>query len=94
MLLGISSRSRKHACPYCVGTISLKVGTLRTFGNMVEWFGKFESAGLKMKDMQLFKNVIHKSLITGCPETTVLSTVPLPELHLLMGLVNWALELV
>ena len=60
---------------------------------MAEWFGKYESAGLKMKDMQLFKNVIHKSLITGCPETTVLSTVPLPELHLLMGLVNWALEL-
>ena len=46
-----------------------------------------------MKDMQLFKNVIHESLITGCPETTVLSTTPLQKLHLFMGLVNWALEL-
>ena len=27
------------------------------------------------------------------PETTILSDVPLPELHLLMGVVNWAVEL-
>ena len=32
-------------------------------------------------------------LLKGEPDKTILSVVPLPELHLLMGLVNWALEL-
>ena len=27
VLLGISSHSGKHACPYCEGTISLELGT-------------------------------------------------------------------
>ena len=45
-----------------------------------------------MKDMQKFKNVIHPSLLKRDPGTSVLSVVPPPELHLLMGAVNWALE--
>ena len=43
--------------------------------------------------MQHFKNVINQCLLKGDPDTTILSAVPLPELHLLMGLVNWALLL-
>ena len=45
-----------------------------------------------MKDMQKFKNVIHPSLLRGQPGCSVLSAVPPPELHLLMGAVNWGLE--
>ena len=38
--------------------------------------------------MQLFKNVIHPCLIKACPEELVGEKLPLPELHLLMGVVN------
>ena len=55
VILGILSHSGYHACPYCYGTMSLQVGTMRTFRNMAEWFEKFKSAGLHMKYMQLLK---------------------------------------
>ena len=42
--------------------------------------------------MQHFKNVINESLLKGYSDTTILSVIPLPELHLLMGLVNWAVK--
>lgn len=46
-----------------------------------------------MKKMQNYKNVINECLVKGEPAKTILSAVPLVELLLLMGLVNWALEL-
>ena len=41
-----------------------------------------------MKKMQFFNNVVHPSLIRGDAEKLVLLSVPPPELHLLMGVVN------
>ena len=46
-----------------------------------------------MTKMQHFKNQINESLLRGPEDTTILSSLPPPELHLLMGLVNWVLEL-
>jgi hypothetical protein len=89
---GISSHSGKFACPYCEGEMTLQLARLRTFGNLAERFAEYEAAGSKKKDMMKFKNVIHKCLMKGDPDTTILSAIPLPELHLLMGLVNWGLE--
>ena len=45
------------------------------------------------RNQKNYTNVIHPSLLKGDPEQTILSTIPLPELHLLMGVVNWALVL-
>ena len=42
--------------------------------------------------MQEFKNVINESLLKEDSDTKILSVIPLPELHLLMGLVNLAVE--
>ena len=41
-----------------------------------------------MKKMQFFNNAVHPSLIRGDAEKLVLLSVPPPELHLLMGVVN------
>ena len=46
------------------------------------------------KKMQYFKNVIHPCLVRGLPEQEVGEVLPLPELHLLMGAVNWGYQLV
>ena len=68
--------------------MTMEGGELRTFGSLEQ----LEAAGSKMKAMQKFKNVIHPSLLKRDPGTSVLSVVPPPELHLLMGAVNWGLE--
>ena len=89
---GISSHSGKFACPYCEGEMTLQSARLRTFGNLAERYAEYEAAGSNKKNMMHFKNVIHKCLMKGDPDTTIMSAIRLPELHLLMGLVNWALE--
>ena len=90
-LLGISSHSGKFSCCYCTGEMKLECGELRTFGSLAKRNAEFASKGSKMKDMQKYKNVIHPSLLRGEPGSTVLSAVPPPELHLMMGAVNWGL---
>ena len=92
-LLSISSHSGKFACPYCDGAMTLESGNLRTFSSLAENYNKFKADGQNMKNMQKYANVINECLLMGEPNKTILSAVPLPELHLLMGLVNWALEL-
>ena len=87
-LLGISSHSGKFSCPYCTGEMSLESGELRTFGSLAQSYAQFVAGGSKLKDMQKYKNVIHPSLLRREPGCTVLSAVPPPELHLLMGAVN------
>jgi hypothetical protein len=54
---------------------------------------KYKDAGSDKKNMQHFRNVINESLLKCDSDATILSAIPLPELHLLMGLVNWAVEL-
>ena len=91
-VLGISSHSGKFACPYCEGAMTLQSGVLRTFGSLARRLASFEAGGSKMKQMQRHKNVIHKCLLDGDPNSFILFTIPLPELHLLMGVVNWGVE--
>ena len=101
-LLGISSHSGKHACPFCEGEMSLEVGQLRTFGNLNFWHNKLKEDAEKSRNpesfikrnMKNYMNVVNECMLRGDPETTILSTIPLPELHLLMGTVNWALVLI
>jgi len=100
-LLGISSHGGKHACPYCEAEMSLTLGTLRTFGNLDEWHQKLLDDASKSRNPETFikrhqkqyKNVVHKCMLTGEPDSPILFSIPLPELHLMMGLVNWALVL-
>ena len=100
-LLGISSHSGKYACPYCEAPMSLELGALRTYGRLEEWYTKLQEDAARSRNPETFvkrnqkhyMNVVHPSLLKGDPETTILSDVPLPELHLLMGVVNWAVEL-
>ena len=101
VLIGLSSHSARHACPYCEGEMTLEVGTLRTFGRLADWHNKLQQDAANSRNLATFiqrnqknyTNVIHPSLLKGDPEQTILSTIPLPELHLLMGVVNWALVL-
>ena len=100
-LLGISSHSGKYACPYCEAPMSLELGALRTYGRLDEWYTKLQEDAARSRNPETFikrnqknyMNVVHPCLLKGDPKTTILSDVPLPELHLMMGAVNWACEM-
>ena len=102
VLLGISSHSGKFGCAYCEGEMTLELGVLRTFGSLADWHRKLMEDAGRSRNRESFikrrqkdyKNVIHPSLLKGEPEKTILSSIPLPELHLLMGVVNWSVEFI
>ena len=86
--LGISKHGGKYACYICEGPSTLKSGKLRTFGSLHAHYTAYTLAGSVPKTMQNYKNVINKCLVEGKPEELVGEQIPLPELHLLIGVVN------
>nr|XP_047129473.1 uncharacterized protein LOC105843228 [Hydra vulgaris] len=89
ILLGISTHGGKYSCPWCDGEAVLKSGNLRSFGDIDNCFRQYADAGFPEKQMMNFKNVVKPCLIkVDDPKKLVISVIPLPELHLLMGLVN------
>ena len=86
--LGISKHGGKYVCYICEGPSTLKSGKLRTFGSLHAHYTAYTLAGSVPKTMQNYKNVINKCLVEGKPEELVGEQIPLPELHLLIGVVN------
>ena len=95
ILLGISGHGGKFACCFCYGECNLVSGPLRTFRHLQEQYRMYEAAGFPTKQMQLFYNVIHPCLLNiadlDSPISTIISQ---PELHYLIGVVNWIFKLV
>ena len=92
-ILSISSRGDKYACSFCSGPCTLKSDPLRTFGHLNEKYNQYQATGAKPKKMKEFSNVIQPCLTVADPEKLVMNEHPLPELHLLMGVVNHLIEL-
>ena len=89
LFLGLSSHSGAHACIYCEGTMSLEPGLPRTFSRIIQQHASYEEAGAIKADMAKFANCIRPCLMTvPDPSVTVLSVIPIPELHVMMGGVN------
>ena len=85
---GLSKHGGKYACYVCDGCSNLKSGKLRTFGSLHNHYQAYKTAGSKPKDMKTLKNVINECLIDGESEELVGEKHPLPELHLLIRVVN------
>ena len=72
-LLGLSSHSGKHACPYCEGEMTLTLGVLRTFRSLQFWHQKLmEDAGQSRnpedfikKNQKNYMNVVNESMLTS-----------------------------
>ena len=92
-ILGISSHGGKYACSFCSGPSTLKSGPLRTFGHLKEKYEQYQAAGAKPNKMKEFSNVIQPCLTVADPGKLVMDVHPLPELHLLMGVVNHLIKL-
>ena len=93
ILLGLSGHGGKYSCIYCEAPKGLEYGRIRTYGRIQECYSNYQKSGANKKNMKDYANVIHPALIQMDTEASVLESVPLPELHLLMGAVNHKLEL-
>ena len=95
ILLGISGHGGKFACCFCYGECNLVSGPLRTFRHLEEQYRMYEAAGFPTKQMQLFYNVIHPCLLNVVNlDSTISTIISQPELHYLIGVVNWIFKLV
>jgi len=89
ILVGMQSGSAKHPCVYCESARPFdSKGLLRTLGRLRKLAQDFEDSGGDKKDAQDYLNVIFSPLIEGADEEFILDILPIPELHLLIGIVN------
>ena len=63
-------------------------GTLRTFGLLKRRHAAFVAAGSKLKNAKMFANVINRCLLPYDDQKTVISQIPPPPLHMLIGAVD------
>ena len=87
-VLGISSHGGKYSCAFCDGPSTLQSGNLRTFRDLRLNYEAYQAAGANPSQMKKFANVIQPCLISAPEKEKVISVVMLPQLHLMMGVVN------
>ena len=66
----------------------MKAGKPRMFGNMRNRYEQFMASGEDLKNASKYANVIHLPLLKEEDSASIISTMPSPELHILMGGVN------
>ena len=82
LFTGLSSHSGTHACLYCEGVMDLKAGAPRSFSSLITRHADFVTAGAILKDAPKFANCVRPCLLTvPDPRVSVLSVIPIPELH-------------
>ena len=87
IICGLQSSSSTFPCPYCESPRPFTTeGILRTLGRIKKLYRSFIASGKKLKDAKDFLNVIHMPLITGDDDTEIIELLPIPELHLLLGI--------
>ena len=90
ILCGLQAHSSSHPCSWCsIDFTNLeKAGALRTLGSLRESYKSFLSAGSILAKAKHTGNVVHPPFLSGANGTLILDILPLPELHLLVGVVN------
>ena len=89
IMVGKSSGSPKHGCPFCSACSPyLENGTLYTLADLLDFHQKFVNSGSNSKTQKNFDNVTNPPLITSPVETQIIEILCVPELHLLLGVVE------
>ena len=95
IILGLSGHGGKYACAFCYGECNLVSGPIQTFRHLQEQLTMFQKAGCPQKKMQLYYNVVNTCLINVLDlDAPISSIIAHPELHYLIGIVNWIFNLI
>ena len=92
VLLGLSDHGGKHTCIYCEAPKEPEVGTIRTFAGLIKLAEAYKDAGSNPLNMKDLKNVVNVPLLKVDNDQPMWHVVPIPELHCMMGGVNYKLE--
>ena len=89
VLCGLQGHSSSYPCIYCTGKKPWDgPGDVRTLGGIKEQVRKFLNAPNSKKIPKDFFNCVNPPLIEGDDEDRIIDILPLPELHLLLGVTN------
>jgi hypothetical protein len=89
IIVGIQSASATFPCPWCEGKAPwIEPAQLRTIARIKQLASEYEKAGKSNKEANKFFNCVNPPLLNGDDNATILSLVPPPELHLLLGITN------
>ena len=87
IVVGIQSGSSTYPCAYCESARPFDVeGMLRTLGRLRKLAEDFKNSGSNKKDAKDYKNAINEPLFEGDDCTQILDILPIPELHLHIGI--------
>ena len=89
-LTGKASGQPKFGCPFCNTGVpyNKEEYDLYTLGDLEDWHESYIQAGSKHTLQQNFQNVINPPLLHGPRDKRVLGHLNIPELHLLIGIVD------
>jgi hypothetical protein len=89
IVIGIQSYGSTYPCAWCESTGTLTTdGQERTLGRIRQQVAAYRNAGSILKSAKSFYNCIHPPLIAGDNSDTILSKIPPPELHIMLGVTN------
>ncbi len=89
LCVGIQPHGASHPCAYCHWRRDTDVeAEFRTFEGIASWHAAWVAAGRKKLQLPKFFNCHAKPLPMFPAKGRVIDHAPLPELHLLLGIVN------
>ena len=98
--LGLQGYSSTFCCPHCVKKrpysrhVSAEKRTLgRIRQKSREFRQKLESGEVTWEDAKNFESCVHEPLFDAPDQTLILDLIPIPELHLMLGITNKILKL-
>ena len=89
ILVGKSGGNAKFGCPFCSASFPYhKKSQLYCLNDLLELHNKYVESGANPKKQQDFQNCVKISLIAAESDQIILGLLAVPELHLLIGVVD------
>ena len=94
IICGKAAGNPTHGCVYCSAARPyLTPGKLYTVGDLKRLHQQFLAAGAKTKEQRLWDNVVNEPLLQAEDSELILDLLPIPQLHILLGIVDKLLTL-
>ena len=88
-IVGKQCAASKHPCPFCPSSTPALIKEKEyTLGELLEWNQKYVEAGSILKSAKEFSNCVQKPLITGNSGDCLIDKLNIPELHIILGVVD------
>ena len=95
IICGKAAGNPTHGCVYCSAARPyLTPGSLYTLADLKEKYRQYLDAGEDKKKQRNFDNVVNEPLLQADDSALILDLLPIPQLHILLGVVDKLLHLI